>query len=158
MCDVRIDSNGVAGVGTEIVEEFSDAGVPVCVGFVRVDDPDLAQMDGCCEGSVIGVSGDELHVLDSAAVGDGDCGDDGVGVEIPETESVGVLDSQRRFEDGDGHDEIGCEANAFFVIYGEAVGRKLRAQNVESSIDVIGVLVDDVEVRIKFYEAARGGT
>lgn len=40
--DVGVDRHGVAGFGTEVVEELSDAGLPVLVLTLRVDNPDLA--------------------------------------------------------------------------------------------------------------------
>lgn len=63
-----LDGGGVAGLGAEVEEQLGDAGGAVGVLAERVDDPDLAEVDGRGESGALLVAGDELDVLDAAAL------------------------------------------------------------------------------------------
>jgi len=100
------------------------------------------------------IAGDEFHVLNTAAVGNRDGADDGSCVQFPKAESVSVLDTERRFQDGDRDDEVGCQHHVVLEIDAQTMGRELLAQNVESSRDVFGPLVNNVEVGVRLDESA----
>jgi hypothetical protein len=151
-----LDGNGVAGLGAEVVEELG--GTLLSAGIVTegIDDPDLAEVHCCCEGGALGVSWDELDVLNSTTIWDFNRADDSSGWQVPEAESVGMLDSQAGLQDGDRNDEVRCQDDVLLPVDTETVGRELLAENVECASDILGPFVDDVVVGICFYEASRG--
>lgn len=63
-----LDGDGIPSGGSEIVEQLRNALFTICIGAEGVDNPDLAEVDCCCEGGRLGVPGDELHVLDAATL------------------------------------------------------------------------------------------
>ena len=67
--EIGVDSDCVTGFGTEVVEELSDTlGAGDGIGAEGVDNPDLAEGDGCGDCGAVFVAGDEFHVLDSSAL------------------------------------------------------------------------------------------
>lgn len=95
----------------------------------------------------------DTNVGDSDGVGDGHI------LEVPQSESVGMQDtSGTRLEDRKRNNEVGGKTNLLLVINGETVGRELFSKNVQSTLNILGPLVDDVEVGIGFNQASRGGT
>jgi len=65
---VLLDGDGVTGLGTKVVQQLGDTGLAVGVLALGVDDPDLAEMDGRGKSSTLRVTGNVLHVLDTAAL------------------------------------------------------------------------------------------
>lgn len=63
-----LDGGGVTGLGAEVKQQLGDAGLAVGTLALGVDDPDLAKVDGRRESGTFGVAGDELDVLDAAAL------------------------------------------------------------------------------------------
>lgn len=63
-----LDGRGVAGLGTQVEQQLSNTLLAVSVLAQGVDDPDLAEMDSSGEGRTLGVAGDELNILDAAAL------------------------------------------------------------------------------------------
>lgn len=63
-----LDGRGVAGLGAQVEQQLGDTLLAVSVLAQGVDDPDLAEMDSSGEGRTFGVAGDELDVLDAAAL------------------------------------------------------------------------------------------
>lgn len=153
LCDVRVDGDGVAGFLAEIVEELGDTLRAVGVEAERIDDPDLSEVNSGGDGSSLLVSRDELDVLDTATVGDGDGGEDLAGAELPETEGVGTLLAEGGLEDGDGNDEVRGEDQIFLEADGETVGGELGGGSIGEAGDGFGPFVDDVEVGISLDEA-----
>lgn len=82
--DVGVDGEIVACAWAEIVEQLCDTLLTLSVLAERVDDPDLAGADGGGERGGLGVAWDELYVLDTLAVGDGDGADDFARAELPQ--------------------------------------------------------------------------
>lgn len=113
--------------------------------------------NGSGQGGGFLVTGDEFDVLDSAAVGDGDCADDGARFEVPETESVCSLDTGGWLEDGERDDEIRSKHDIIGEIDGQSVRRELLLENVQGACDVFGPFVDDVEVCVGFDESTGSG-
>lgn len=64
----ELDGNCVTSFWTEIVEEFCDTLLSVCVCSEGIDDPHLTEMNSCSESSRLGVSRDEFYILDSASL------------------------------------------------------------------------------------------
>lgn len=155
--EVGVDGDGVAGLGAKVVQQLGDALVALRVLAEGVDDPDLAEVDGGGEGGALRVARDELDVLDAAAVGDGDGAEDGAGLQVPQAQSVGAQDLERRLEDAERHDEVGCQDDVLVPVDAQAVRAELLAQDVEQARNVFGPLVDDVEVGVGLDEAAGRG-
>lgn len=63
-----LDGGGVTGLGAEVEQQLGDTGLAVGALALGVDNPDLTEVDGCRESSTFGVAGDELYVLDAAAL------------------------------------------------------------------------------------------
>ena len=63
-----LDGRGVAGLGTKVEQQLSDALLAVSVLAQGVDDPDLAEMHSSGEGRTLGVARNELDILDAAAL------------------------------------------------------------------------------------------
>jgi hypothetical protein len=155
--DVRVDGGVVLCLLAESIEKLSLARLAVLVGLERVDDPDLTGVDGGCDGGVVLVTWDELDILDTSTVGDGDGVDDGAAVVVPETESVGVKDLGEGLENSGGNDEVGGQDEVSLNVDGQTVGRELLAKDVEKARNVFGPLVNDIVVGIDLNETARGG-
>ena len=68
--DVGVDGDIILSLWTEVDQKFSDALLAGGVCAEGVDDPDFAGCDGCGESCGLGVTWDELDVLDTATVGD----------------------------------------------------------------------------------------
>lgn len=101
--------------------------------------------------STLFVSGDELDILNTATLellvskcwldtlhwmtclGYVDGGDDGSLLEVPETESIGLLDteSRHRLENSDGHDKVRCEHDVVLKVNAQAVRAELLSEDVE---------------------------
>jgi len=64
-----LDCNHVLGGGTQVVEEFRYTLLPGAVVAEGVDDPDLAEGNGCGESGGFAVARDELDVLDTTSLG-----------------------------------------------------------------------------------------
>jgi len=155
--DVRVDGEGLLSLIAEVVEQLSHTLFSVGSSAEGVDNPDLAGADCGGKGGRFGVARDELNVLDAGAVGDVDRGDDGLGVDVPESESAGLLDAEGGLEDRVGDDEIRSESNALLKVDAQAVGRKLLAKDVESAVDILGPFMDDVASLVSLNETARRG-
>lgn len=67
---ILLDGNDIARLLAQVVQELCNALVAVRINTVRVDDPDLAEMDSSSQCGAFGVTGDELHILDSLALVD----------------------------------------------------------------------------------------
>ena len=93
-----------------------------------------------------------------AYVGDGDGRQNLASREVPETKSISILSAQARLEDAKRDNEIRGQDKILLEVDGEAVGRELLAENVESALDILGPLVDDVEVGISLDETAGRST
>lgn len=156
--EIGVDGDGVAGLLAEVVEELDGALLAVLVGAEGVDDPDLAEVDGGGDGGGLLVAGDELDVLDTTTVGNGQGADDGALLEVPEAEGVGVDDAGAGLEDRDGDDEVGGQDQVGFPVDGETVGSKGLAEDVDGAGQILRVLGDDVEVLVGLDKATWGGT
>lgn len=156
--DVRVDGEVVAGAGTKVEEELGNTLLAIRVLAERVDDPDLTGADGGGKSSGLGVAGNELDVLDTSAVGDGDGADDLARAEFPETEGVGLLNAVDAggFEDGDWDDEVRGQDDVLLEIDAEAVRAELLAKDVQGRGHIFRPLVDDVELSIGLDETAWG--
>lgn len=120
----------------------------------------MAGADSSSDGSRLIVAGDELDILDTGAIGDGDGADDLAGAEFPEAECVGLLDptDRSRLENGNWDDEVGCQDDVVLPVNGQTMGTELLAKNVECAFDIFGPLVDDVEIGIGLNETSRRST
>lgn len=156
--EIGVDGDGVAGLLAEVIEELDGALLAVLVGAEGVDDPDLSEVDGGGDGGGLLVAGDELDILDTATVGDGQGADDGALLEVPQAESVGVDDACAGLEDGDGDDEVRGEDQVGIPVDGETVGGKGLPEDVDGAGQILRVLSDDVEVLVGLDEATWGGT
>lgn len=156
LSEIRVDGGRVAGLWSEIVEQLRDTLVAVGIELEGVDDPDLAKMDSGREGSRVGVSGNELDILDSATVRDGDGANNGSLLKVPETQGVRPGNLKTRLQDGQRDDEIGGETDVLLPVDSESVRRELLSKNVELACNVFGMLGDDVVVGVEFNQAARG--
>lgn len=156
--EIGVDGNGVTGLLSEVVEELNGTLLAVLVGAEGVDDPDLSKVDGGGNGSRLLVSGDELDILDTTTVGDGQGADDGAAVEVPQTQGVGMDNARAGLEDGDRDDEVRGEDQVVFPVDGETVGSKGLAENVDGAGQILRVLSDDVEVLVGLDEATWRGT
>jgi hypothetical protein len=158
--DIGVDSEIVARAWTKIKEEFCDALFALRVLTEGVDDPDLAWTNGCSKSSGLRVSGDELDVLDASAVRDGNCGNDLARTEFPEAKRVGFLDAgdTRGLQDGDRHNKVRCQDDVLLEIDGKAMRAELLAKDVEGRGNILGPLVNDVEVGIGLNEATGRST
>jgi predicted sugar kinase len=63
-----LDGGGVAGLGAEVIQQLSNTRLAIRILALRVDNPDLAEVDGRGERSTLGVAGNVLDVLDTAAL------------------------------------------------------------------------------------------
>lgn len=63
-----LNSDGVASLGTKIVEQLCCALVSVGVLAEGIDDPHLSEVDGSGKSSGVRVSGDELDILDTTSL------------------------------------------------------------------------------------------
>lgn len=63
-----LDGCGIAGLVPQVVEHLGHTWVTVLIFAMRVDDPHLAEMDRGRQGRRFLVAGDELDVLDTAAL------------------------------------------------------------------------------------------
>jgi hypothetical protein len=122
------------------------------VGAERVDDPDLAKMDGCGDSCGLFVSRDELDVLDSTTldgvsayifwdlgyarktyIRDGKGADDCSRVQVPQPQSVGMHNPDTWLEDGDWNNKVGGYNEVVIPVNGETVRRELLANDVDES-------------------------
>lgn len=134
--EVAVDSNDIASLWTKIKEELSNTLRAVWVEAEWIDDPNLTESDSCSNSCAFCVAGDELDVLDTATVGDGDGADDLAGGESPETESVGGLDTESWLQGGEWDNEVGGQDDVLVKVNGETVGAKLILENVGSSCNI----------------------
>lgn len=79
-------------------------------------------------------------------------------VQVPQTESVGTADTSAGLQDTDGLDKVRGEDELPLPVNGQTVRGELLAKNVEQAVDVLGPLVDDVEVLVGLDETAGGGS
>jgi hypothetical protein len=63
-----LDGRGVAGEWPQIVEKLYYTLLSVGVGPERIDDPNLAKMDGGGQSGRLGVAGDEFDVLNTTTL------------------------------------------------------------------------------------------
>lgn len=63
-----LDCDGIASFWSEVVEEFCYALLAGGVVAERINDPDLAEVNCCCESGGFWVSWDELHILNSTSL------------------------------------------------------------------------------------------
>jgi hypothetical protein len=152
--DVRVDGKVVAGLGAEVVKEFSNTTLAIGVRAERVDDPDLAGTNSSSKSSGLRVARNELDVLDTLTIRDSDSGDDLATIEFPQTESVSLLDADgaSRLEDGDRDNKVGSQYDLLIEVDGQTMGRELLAEDVEGRLDIFWPFVDDVEVGISLNE------
>lgn len=66
---VTVDCDGVASLWTKIVQQLGHTLRAIGLPPERVDDPDLAEVDSRRNGCRLGVAGNELDILDAAALG-----------------------------------------------------------------------------------------
>lgn len=67
-CDVTEDGHRIASVISEIIKQLRGTLVTVGVLFERIDNPDLTEVHSCSQGSGVGVTRDELDVLNTATL------------------------------------------------------------------------------------------
>ena len=77
--------------------------------------------------------------------------------EVPQSESVGLLNSEGRLEDRDGGDEVGGQHDVLLEVDGKTVRNELLLEDTENAGDILGPFVDNVEVGIGLNKTARGG-
>ena len=63
-----LDSDGIAGLGTKIVEFLDNTLIAIRIFAQRIDNPELAQVHGGSNGGRFGVTGDELDVLNTTTL------------------------------------------------------------------------------------------
>ncbi len=73
--DIRIDGKVLTRARAKVIQKFCDTLVAIGVFAERVDDPDLTRTNSCGKCSRLGVSRDELDILDALAIRDRDGGD-----------------------------------------------------------------------------------
>lgn len=74
--------------------------------FVRIVEAfDVGEV-GDVEGGGFRVAWDKFHILDTASIRNGDRADDSPRSQIPKSERVGVLDTERWLQDGDRDHEV----------------------------------------------------
>lgn len=156
--EIGVDGNGVTGLLAEVVEKLNGTLLALGVLAEGVDDPDLSKVDGGGDSSRLLVTGDELDVLDTTTVGDGQSADNGAAVEVPQAEGVGVDNACAWLQDGDRDDEVRGEDQVVLPVDGETVGSKGLAENVDGGGQILRVLSDDVEILIGLDETTWGGT
>lgn len=119
------------------------------------------------------VAGDELDVLDTSAVGNGDGADDLAAGQSPEAKSVGLLNAEGRdgLENAQRHDKIGSQYDILLKVNAQTVRSELRSENVEllesvksskskriwetySALNILRPLVDDVTLGVGLDQTA----
>jgi hypothetical protein len=63
-----LDGDGVTSLGAQVKQQLGNARLALGVLALRVDDPDLAEVDGSSESSAFGVARDVLDILDTATL------------------------------------------------------------------------------------------
>lgn len=121
------------------------------------DRPEREGVDLRGNGGALLVAGDELDVLNTGAVGDGDGRDDGPVLEVPEPESRSLLDAESGLENAERHNKVRSQDDLLLKVDAEAVGVELLAENVEGALNIFGPLVDDVTSGVRLDEAAGRG-
>ena len=66
-----------------------------------------------------------------------------------------MLDAQGRLENGQGNDEVAGEEDVVLPVDTQAVGRELLPEDVERAGDILGPLVNNVEVAVRLHETTR---
>lgn len=77
VCEVGVDGRGSLGPGAKVVKQLSNTLLAVGVVAEGVDDPDLAGSNSSGKSSGLGMTRNELDVLDALAVGNLNGRDDG---------------------------------------------------------------------------------
>ena len=129
--DVGVDSTLVNSIVAQVVQELGSTLRAVLVGAEGVDNPDLTSANSCGEGGRLLVTRDELDVLDTTTVGDGDCGDNLSVGKVPETESVCVVNAESRLENGDGDHIVGGQDDVLVEVNAQTVRAELLRENRE---------------------------
>lgn len=84
--------------------------------------------------------------------------EDLLGVQIPQTKSVCMPDLRDRLQDSDGLDKVRSQNELLLPVNTQSMGRVLLSQDVESALDILRPLVNDVKVLISLDQTARAGT
>jgi hypothetical protein len=63
-----LDGDGVTSLGAQVKQKLCNARLALGVLALRVDDPNLAEVDGSSESSAFGVARDVLDILDTATL------------------------------------------------------------------------------------------
>jgi hypothetical protein len=153
--DLRVDSGGLFGVLAQKGEKFGGTLTAVLVLAKGIDDPNLARANSGGKGSRLGMSRDELDVLDTTSIWEVNCGDDLAVVETPETKGGGLLDAECGLEDGQRHNIVRCKHDVVFPVNAQAMGTELFAQDIESPLNILGPLVNDITFGIGLNETSR---
>lgn len=98
-----------------------------------------------------------MFIIGGTYIRNGDGVEDVLGVQVPETEGVGTANTSAGLQDTDGLDKVRGEDELPLPVDGKTVRGELLAKNVEQAIDILGPLVDDVELRVGLDETAGGG-
>lgn len=160
VCVLSILSDGgkngyfVLEVGTEAEESFDGPGFSRRIFAERIDNPDLTETNGGCECGRFRISWDELDVLNSITIWNGQSVGDGTSLEVPKADSVGAFDTGRRFQNGKWHNEIRCEDHAFLEIDIEPVWGELGAKDVQGAWKILWPLMNDVVILIGFNQTS----
>ena len=129
--DVWVDSSGVACLRAEVVQEFDATRLAILIFLEWVDDPNLTEVHSRGDGCRVWVAWDELDILNTTSVGNGDSvGDLAVG-EVPQAEGVCSLDTERWLQHSDWDDKVRSEHDIAFEVNGQAVRRELLAKDVQ---------------------------
>ena len=135
--------------------------IPVRVGFERINNPHLAEGHGCSQGSGVGVTRDELDVLDPAAlmsisllvvlnilklltdIRNSNSIDNGPSWEIPEPKRLRKDDIDRGLENTYRRQEVRCEDQVLIPVDRETVWVELLVKNIQGTGHILRPLVDD---------------
>lgn len=85
-----------------------------------------------------------LQYVIKTYVRNGNGGNNGAGFEIPEAKSVSLLNAGGRLKDRQGHDKVRGEDDVLVKVDAQAVRGELLSKNVESALNILGPLVDNV--------------
>jgi hypothetical protein len=79
-------------------------------------------------------------------------------LEIPEAESVGLLDTSSGLQNRQRDNKVRGEKDVLLKVNAETVRRELLPKDVEGAVNIFGPLVDNVALRVSLNEAAGGST
>lgn len=79
-------------------------------------------------------------------------------VQIPETQCIGMADSETGLQDSNRLDEVRSQNELLLPIDTKSVRRELLLKNVEGALHILGPFVDDVEIGISLNETTGRST